>query len=230
MKLVCGQCGEVNGITRPDTAAVCQRRRKQLFPGRALALTDETFQRHLRIDETPLLVDFWAPWCGPCRQMGRAIEQAARELAPDIRCAKLNIDDYTSRVQEYPIQGAWIFVESKAQKRRHSGATSSFCNAAIGEKTRAMNGVFLIARSISQARENAGCPRHSLPDPVQVGARDRPPGRRGQREATGAMGETPNSQHNRKTSWQKKISLPKPEQMTDRAGTTNPSSKFSGST
>ena len=58
--------------------------------------------------------------------------------------------EYTSRVQEYPIQCARIFVESKAQKRRHSGATSSFCNAAIGEKMRALNRVFLIARSINE--------------------------------------------------------------------------------
>ena len=70
------------------------------------------------------------------------------------------IDWYTSRVQEYPVQGACIVVDSKAQKRRHSGATLSFCNAAIGEKTRAMNGVFLIARSIQPLRVGLGTLQH----------------------------------------------------------------------
>jgi len=65
-------------------------------------------------------------------------------------------EGYTSRDQQYPVQGARIFVESKAQKRRHSGATSSFYNAAIGEKMRDLKGVFLVARGITLIDTDSG--------------------------------------------------------------------------
>ena len=64
-----------------------------MFPGHAFALTAANFDRHVRASaDVPLVVDFWAAWCGPCRMMAPAYEQAAQNIAPGIHLAKLDTD------------------------------------------------------------------------------------------------------------------------------------------
>ena len=58
-----------------------------------VAVTDESFERDVLQSGTPVLVDFWAEWCGPCKQIGPALEQIADELAGKVTVAKVNIDD-----------------------------------------------------------------------------------------------------------------------------------------
>jgi thioredoxin 2 len=61
--------------------------------GSIIEVTDASFQAEVIESETPVLVDFWAPWCGPCRMMAPAFEQAAQQLEPRVQLVKLNTDD-----------------------------------------------------------------------------------------------------------------------------------------
>ena len=104
--VVCPACGTVNRVSadRPAAAAVCGRCRLPLFGGRPESVNTATFERHLQANDIPVLVDFWAPWCGPCRMMAPAFEEAARLLGPKARLLKLNVDEEPGPAARYGVQ------------------------------------------------------------------------------------------------------------------------------
>lgn len=96
--IVCGHCGQVNRLAagKPARAARCGKCRQRLFTGNVFEVDAERFELHAKRDEIPLLVDVWAPWCGPCRTMAPMFAEAARILEPELRLLKLNSDEAPS--------------------------------------------------------------------------------------------------------------------------------------
>ena len=105
--IVCPNCGSVNRIPaeKAATAAKCGRCHHSLFEGKPIPVTTAAFQKHLQRDDVPLVVDFWAEWCGPCRAMAPIFEKVAKELEPNVRFLKVDTEAEPALAARYNIRG-----------------------------------------------------------------------------------------------------------------------------
>ena len=126
LHVVCPDCDVVNRVPQPKLGdgAKCGNCHGALFQARPLALPANRFQRHIDRSDLPVLVDFWAPWCGPCRVMAPAFEEAARRLEPGVRLVKVNTEESQSLAMQYGVRSipTLMLFTGGAETARTSGA------------------------------------------------------------------------------------------------------------
>ena len=126
MQLVCPHCAALNRLpeAKPPAQAKCGKCHQPLFSAQALAVTQAMFERMLHKSDIPLVVDFWAAWCGPCKMMAPIFEQTAQQIEPRARLLKVDTEAEQTLAARYQIRSIPTLMVFSAGKEiaRVSGA------------------------------------------------------------------------------------------------------------
>lgn len=124
--VVCPHCGATNRLPRERLAdrPTCGKCRQSLFDGHPVVLTESDFDRQIGKSDIPVVVDFWAAWCGPCKMMAPQFERAAKELEPLVRLAKLDTEAAQGIAGRYGIRSIPTMIAFRGGREvsRQSGA------------------------------------------------------------------------------------------------------------
>lgn len=124
--IACARCGATNRVPAERLAddPSCGRCHAPLLDGHPVELDDQSFDSFVQTTTLPVLVDFWAPWCGPCRQMAPQFEAAARQLKGRAVLVKVNSDDSPETSARFGIRSipTLVRLQGGVETRRQSGA------------------------------------------------------------------------------------------------------------